>query len=112
MGDDQKAVPSVSIEDYRALKAERDELKDKVEQLEGTAQNAFERWQKALQREESLNQKLEKAVGIIKRSISYIGNGVPVPEADDELVQRIKTKAALLVDSMEALNSIRGGEKK
>ncbi len=64
----------ILISNINKLKAEHEKLKIKLEQLEGTTQNAFERWQNALDREEKLTQDLASAkelIGKLKLSFEH-----------------------------------------
>lgn len=65
------------------LEKENADLKDKVEQLNGTCQNTFERWQNALSREEKLTTANKIMRDFLEQHKEFIAVTETLKEADE-----------------------------
>lgn len=75
--EDEICVNFVEIAALEAAQKEIEQLKIKIEQLEGTCQNTFERWQNSLAREEHLEKALEVAEDAIQATLWQKVKGYP-----------------------------------
>lgn len=91
---ERESVNAVHLRTLNKLEKEIEELKIKLEQLEGTTQNAFERWQNALDREEKLTQDLSSAkelIGKLKKcckDFEFILEGSRAVKQSDEMLEK------------------------